>query len=162
MFGQPTKEKGFTLIELLVVIAIIGILSGLLLGFLNTSRQKGRDANRASQTQELLKALELYYSQNGMYPDDGTAANVPFNTIQSDLVGGGYLGRSPIDPVYPAAQGYQYCASADRRSALIATNIERDNGFSDYCHVIRGPGPDYGCDYTGGDIDAANSCADIF
>lgn len=158
------RKRGFTLLELLVVIAIIAVLSLIVLGYLSSVREKGRDSNRATQAQEFLKALELYYSDNGMYPDDGAAANVPIVTIAGDLVGGGYIGSIPDDPRYSAAEGYQYCVSGDLRSMLLVVNVENDGGGSDYCHIQRGPGPGYGCTYSGGspDIDAADTCADKF
>ena len=67
----PAKGKlnrGFTLLELLVVIAIIGILSSVVLASLNSSREKASNAAILSQMNEYQKALELYYSDEGVYP----------------------------------------------------------------------------------------------
>ncbi len=69
MFPTSTKTKGFTLIELLVVIAIIGLLSSVVLASLNSARVKGRDSNRVSTLRQFERALELYHSANGQYPD---------------------------------------------------------------------------------------------
>ena len=61
-------SRGFTLIELLVVIAIIGILSSAVLASLNSARAKARDAARMTQVQQMAKAIELYFLDNGRYP----------------------------------------------------------------------------------------------
>jgi prepilin-type N-terminal cleavage/methylation domain-containing protein len=67
---NPSKySKGFTLIELLVVIAIIGLLSSIVLAALNTARERGRDAKRLSDLEQVQNALEEYESSNnGNYP----------------------------------------------------------------------------------------------
>lgn len=68
------SQKGFTLIELLVVIAIIGILSSVVLASMNSARKKSRDARRQQDLKGISTALELYYDQNGYYPQgSGTA-----------------------------------------------------------------------------------------
>lgn len=53
------RSRGFTLIELLVVIAIIGLLASIILASLNTAQQKGRDATRVSDMQEMANAIAL-------------------------------------------------------------------------------------------------------
>ena len=53
----PTRSRGFTLLELVIVITIIGIISAIVLVALGESRAKGRDGQRAAQTQEFLKAF---------------------------------------------------------------------------------------------------------
>jgi len=63
------NNRGFTLIELLVVIAIIGMLSSVVLASLNVAREKGRDARRLSDMNSAVKALALYYDENGRYPN---------------------------------------------------------------------------------------------
>lgn len=62
------RNKGFTLIELLVVIAIIGLLASVVLVSLNTARGKARDVKRISDLHQIILALEMYYDDNGYYP----------------------------------------------------------------------------------------------
>lgn len=62
------RHKGFTLIELLVVIAIIGVLSTMTIVALGDVRTKSRDAKRVADIQQISKALELYYADQGYYP----------------------------------------------------------------------------------------------
>src|SRR3989344_8314347 len=64
------KVKGFTLIELLVVITIIAILSGIGYVSFSNAQQKGRDAKRKKDLQNLQAALVLYYQDKGHYPPD--------------------------------------------------------------------------------------------
>ena len=64
-------RKGFTLIELLVVIGIIAILATLSIIAFSTARRKARDSTRLNQVEQMQKALELYYQDNGEYPSPG-------------------------------------------------------------------------------------------
>jgi len=152
--SSPSKS-GFTLIELLVVIGIIGVLASVVMMSISDSRLKGRDTGRKSQITEILKALELYYGDGGLYPTYGVSTNTGgiFSGIQPSFIStGSYITAMP-----PEANLYYYCVSADQKSILLAVNTEADKGGSDYCHVIRGPGPTYGCTYTGASPQVAAS-----
>jgi len=63
------RKKGFTLIELLVVIAVIGLISSIVLVAFGPARKKARDAKGQSELNEIIKAIELKYSDNAVYPD---------------------------------------------------------------------------------------------
>lgn len=105
------KARGFTLIELLVVIAIIGLLSSVVLASLNTARAKARDANRIAAVQQLQRALELYYFDNGQYPLSGgasspnaswsTSNDSSWTTLQTALAP--YMSQLPRDPIQSAS-----------------------------------------------------------
>jgi general secretion pathway protein G len=75
-----SNKNGFTLIELLVVISIIGVLSGVVLVAMAGFREKARDARRQSDITQIIKALELYYAENGQYPSSGGTGSVWPNT----------------------------------------------------------------------------------
>ncbi len=94
------KSTAFTLIELLVVIAVIGILAGVLLMVVNPSEQlkKARDAQRKHDLSQIQKALEVYYNDNGKYPNSG---DIPWG--QTWL---GYMEVVPQDP--SGVQSYSY------------------------------------------------------
>ena len=62
-------KKGFTLVELLVVIAIISILASITWTTLSSARDKGRDAKRIGEAQQMEKALAVYFTDYGVYPD---------------------------------------------------------------------------------------------
>ena len=67
MIKKISYKRGFTLIELLVVIAIIGILSAVVLGSLNSARNKGADAAIKSNFDNARGAAEIYYDTNNAY-----------------------------------------------------------------------------------------------
>ncbi|MHB1316741.1 MAG: type II secretion system protein [Minisyncoccota bacterium] len=81
-------NKGFTLIELLVVIAIIGMLSSVVLGSLNRSRIKARDAVRASDMVQIRNALILYYDKYGCLPRTAGSACLGTGSYSESNSGG--------------------------------------------------------------------------
>ena len=97
------RQSGFTLIELLVVIAIIGTLASVVLASLNSSREKARNSAKAAQLDAVLKALEIYYIDNGSVPTNefpGSWANFGGsgdNTLQ-ELITGNYIPSLPAAP----------------------------------------------------------------
>ena len=92
-----SDEKGFTLVELLVVIAIIGILATLLILQLGVARSRARDAKRIADVNQIRSALELYFDDNGQYP----------NTTQlGNLLSPRYLQNLPQDPLSGTCSGY--------------------------------------------------------
>jgi prepilin-type N-terminal cleavage/methylation domain-containing protein len=74
------RKKGFTLIELLVVISIIALLSSIVLASLNSARTKAREAAQQVAIDQTKKALQLYWTDHGSFP----------NTVD-ELVAGSYI-----------------------------------------------------------------------
>jgi general secretion pathway protein G len=114
------KQKGFTLIELLVVIAIIGLLASVVMVSVSSARMKARDTKRIADMEQLSKALELYYLQNGFYPISGgaTAPNANWSTSNDsswttlETTLSAALKKLPKDPLntsgWPGNSGYAY------------------------------------------------------
>lgn len=112
------QNKGFTLIELLVVIAIIGILSSVVLVSVNSARLKARNALRVSNLKQVASALEMYYSDYGVYPatvgwnsqcaffSQQTAVNVIPGLVPK------YLPVLPVDPANPSFANAPYLCIA--------------------------------------------------
>lgn len=74
--ARSARQAGFTMIELLVVIAVIGVLAVAVLSSINPIEQinKGRDTSVRSDAQQLLGAVERYYTLQGFYPWNGDAS----------------------------------------------------------------------------------------
>jgi len=153
------KGAGFTLIELLVVISIIGFLASMAIFAFNNARMKARDTKRLADIRQVQYALELYFDNNGEYPEIDKARSFKDNgngTLW--LSGAGSLGNalSPympnliLDPlnnslsreyIYDSEGGYGYglaCSLED----IGYDNIEQnDNGQSNLMYEV---GPDVG------------------
>lgn len=108
-------KNGFTLIELLVVISIIGTLSTVALTSLNGARAKARDAKRLSDVEQIVIALDMYYSDHGNYPHP-VSADGSWETSFEDgadfldaLKDQGYFPNGvPVDPVNGSGKYYSY------------------------------------------------------
>src|SRR4030042_6735296 len=70
------KKKGFTLIELLVVISIIAILAGVVLTTSISGAAQARDAQRTQEVYQVSHALQMYFSEEGKYPDNSDSGDV--------------------------------------------------------------------------------------
>lgn len=130
--------SAFTLIELLVVIAIIGILSSVVLAAISSARESARDTRRLQDMRQIQTALEMYYNDNGEYPDEdgsgweySTEDNEQFLDI---LVSDGYLSNYIIDPVNGNGYRYRYYRYPDNYGCedgyyvLGVDNMESVNG----------------------------------
>lgn len=127
MKKNTNKRKGFTLIELLVVIAIIGLLASVVIASLQTAQAKSRDAKRAADIAEVMKALELFYSDHGYYPQVG------YVDPSRSLGGGGiyiedpnlsgwltnYLSPMPTDPLGVSWNDYTYITGGENSYGLL-------------------------------------------
>ena len=112
------------MVELLVVIAIISLISSLVLASIRTARERARDAKRILDMNQITKALELYYHENGQYPGstasygesncsgwdsssvDGDGDGNPFiDPLQTS----GFMRFVSVDPINtPGCGGYEY------------------------------------------------------
>lgn len=113
-------NRGFTLIELLVVIAIIGVLATLVLLQLGTARSRARDAKRIADINQIRSSVELFYDDNGNYPDTITTVDI-----------GSYLTSVPNDPLI-ATTVYGYVTNrpaagpdSERTKFQVWTELER-------------------------------------
>jgi prepilin-type N-terminal cleavage/methylation domain-containing protein len=132
------NQKGFTLIELMVVVAIISLLSGVVLASLDIARSKARDGVRYSDMKQIKNAIELYYSNNGVYPTcngedlcDGYPTFEPINTLQ---VVPTYIPKISDDPTNGIGKGgyiYTYAYARGYRKT------------GDNTYIYTGQGTDY-------------------
>ncbi len=63
-------QQGFTMIELLIVIAVLGILAVAVLAAINPIEQinRGRDTGSRSDAEQLIGAVDRYFTASGYYP----------------------------------------------------------------------------------------------
>ncbi|HBB38184.1 MAG: hypothetical protein UV82_C0007G0063 [Candidatus Magasanikbacteria bacterium GW2011_GWD2_43_18] len=129
------NKKGFTLIELLVVIAIIGLLSTLAVVALGSAREKANDSKRLSDLKQVQTALELYYTDQNVYPTT-TAVGITLGDATHDCLdnsGAGfvastacdaspYMGLVPADPV--SSQAYTYIGASDGTTYTISAILQ--------------------------------------
>jgi len=63
------SKEGFTLVELLVVIAIMSILTIITVSQFQSAKRKSRDVQRKGDISAVSKALMMYYTDYGYFPE---------------------------------------------------------------------------------------------
>jgi len=75
----PNRPNGFTIVELLIVIVVIGILAAITVVAFNGVQERARFAKARSDITTLNKAIQLYYAENGSYPNTTAKAGCTSN-----------------------------------------------------------------------------------
>jgi prepilin-type N-terminal cleavage/methylation domain-containing protein len=117
-------KKGFTLIEILIVVAIIGIMSAIVLAYLDGAKAKGRDTKRIADIKQIEQALEIYFDTCNRYPTPlrGGRMNPTLATTC-----GNSLPRVPQDPQASTGKYYGYAVSASPVRYHICATLELGN-----------------------------------
>ncbi len=136
-------SRGFTLIELLAVISIIGLLSATIMTVLGGERAKSRDARRIADLAQIQRALELYYTENRVYPNFNgvntpTTANCTTGGTSNDWCGLetallNFIPKLPRDPAgFQATYAYYYDADTGNgfQSYGLMARMEHRNNFA--------------------------------
>ncbi len=110
-------KKGFTLIEILVTISIIGLLTMIGMTNFRVANQKARDGRRQGDLEQVKAALELYRTDEAVYPGTITAGN----PIQS-ATGTIYMNEVPTDPL--STQDYYYSSNGDTYTLCAALELD--------------------------------------
>lgn len=67
------QQQGFTIVELLIVIVVIGILAAITIVAFNGIQDRTRTTAKVNDIKSLQKIVELYYAENGTYPNTGSS-----------------------------------------------------------------------------------------
>ncbi|MEK7504509.1 MAG: type II secretion system protein [Patescibacteria group bacterium] len=116
-------KKAFTLIELLVALSIMALIMGLSLTAFDSTKKSARDGRRKADIESIRSALEIYRSDNSVYP-----ANL-------NLLTPSYVTTIPTDPV--ATQSYVYSCTPPCYSYTLCATLEQVSGACGY--VTRNP-----------------------
>ncbi|MDQ5901158.1 MAG: ral secretion pathway protein [Patescibacteria group bacterium] len=145
------KNKGFTLIELLIAIAIIGVLTTLLMTNFVGIRQRARDAQRKSDIRQIQSSLELYRSDNSIYPTisgvtyrvNGSTACPTSQSLQSGATV--YMSKIPCDSLGTSTynSGNYYYYTPDGVTYVLASCLENAND-NDPNSTTNAPSPSGG------------------
>jgi general secretion pathway protein G len=123
--GESMKQRGFTIVELLIVIVVIGILAAITVVAFGATQSKARDAQRKSDVEAIVKALELHYNDKGFYPNSttytpgSTTINAAWSTTADaswanlEAVLQPYINKLPRDPTSTPAVDIRSVAGYD-------------------------------------------------
>lgn len=134
MINKNRLSPGFTLMEILVAMAIMGILAGVGFSSYTVSIQKSRDAQRKSDLNQLQRALESYYSDFGVYPDENAGRIMGCGDGTETCLWGGafsldsgklYMKTIPRDPIDNVS--YVYVVSSNQLKYQIFALVENPN-----------------------------------
>ena len=109
------RKKGFTLIEVLVVVLILAVLASLVVPRIAQSTTDAKDATCASNWAMLIRALELYATNNdGSYPADQAAFNSAILNSTTYFPHGA--------PTCPYSNSYVYVATSGQETVTKHTS----------------------------------------
>jgi prepilin-type N-terminal cleavage/methylation domain-containing protein len=119
---KKNKKNAFTLVELLIVIAIIGIITIIASSSFVSAQKKSRDASRKASLKSLSDALNMYYSDFGLFPSSSSI------TYGGQLMSGNvvYMKKIPTETAKAVKQFY-YQVSPTQKSFRLYANLENSD-----------------------------------
>ncbi len=101
IFRNVSNSRGMTLIEIMIVITILASLGAILATKVVGAQKKAKVREAKIQIAELSKALDMYYTDCGHYPDSGQGFSALLPGGESSCTNWGpepYLKKKPLDP----------------------------------------------------------------
>ena len=117
-------RRAFTLIEILIVVVILGILAAIVVPQFTDAADDANDAAVRSQLQTLRGQIELYYAQNGEYPNliaDGW----------DDMIDNDYLMGAPTNSLQNSSTVAAAAADGDADDDAAAVHAAADDAAAD-------------------------------
>lgn len=151
------RRGGFTLVEMLVSIAIIGVLLGLLVPAVQSSRESSRQAACANNLKQIGLALQSHHGAKGEFPAARQATRrhlgpSSFSVLPAHLVG---VAERPVTfPLKPEQVGswllrIQPYMDASEILALWSAPATLDEAYATFWNVSRQRVPQYVCPSDG-------------
>jgi len=75
--GPRARRGGFTLVEILVVVVVLGILAAIVIPSVAGAAGDAQTNAFAANIRSIAEATELFYQQEGVYPEDSSSGEVP-------------------------------------------------------------------------------------
>jgi len=138
-------RSGFTLIELMIVISILGMVATVGVGNYIKAQQRGRDARRFSDLDQIQKAQEQYFSINSLYVNMQNPMTQPIP---------GILSLPPRDPVNQGTQVYTFAITNARNGYCVRVPLEQSQGN---CVTCSCPALGNDCTVTVNTVTPANN-----
>lgn len=148
MTSSRIVRDGFTIVELLIVIVVIAILASITVTAYRGVQNRAQDSRRVNDLKSIVKALELYKIDNGVYPTaagSGLGLQQGWETSAREAPGEfiaalkfssyGFEGGVPIDPVNNATEDLF---------------VESRTNLTYSYYYVRYTAGSYGCDATKG------------
>jgi prepilin-type N-terminal cleavage/methylation domain-containing protein len=158
-------KKGFTLIEILIVVAIIGIMSAIVLAYMDGARAKGRDARRIAEIKQIEQALEVYFDSCSRYPTPDPVGGplvggslysnrIP-TSLQIDCSGNKILNSLPVDPQNNGTYYYRYYVTSSPVRYHVCAQLElgyAGGAGKSGAPVMTNPDPNHPADTCNGTL----------
>lgn len=128
------KQKGFTIVELLIVIVVIAILAAISIVAYNGVQTRAQDSKRSEAVASIQKALELYKTENGTYPNATVNPGQSGWEVSTDVAGTfmeylrPYMSNVPIDPVNSSSRMYWYYFYSPTHSVSVNAGCNPNRG----------------------------------
>jgi len=124
-------NKAFTLVELIVVITILAVLATVAFISFQGYTSSSRDSVRLADLKNVEKQLNIYFTQNNIYPDPATPVAIPTGGTQGELARTvtNKLGVSEVkDPL--TGEYYFYRISQNKRKYQIMWFLENGDSIT--------------------------------
>ena len=134
-----TTVSGFTLVELLVVIAIMSILTIISVSQFQTAKKKANDVARKGDLSGVSKALQLYFTDFGVFPAMSDPAGgklvvggvpIEWGSEFKDGSNYTYMKKMPIENVFGMPP---YCYKVDATLKKFALYTKLQNTADSQC-----------------------------